>query len=64
MGILVDVVDALGVEERGTAFDAIDFVTFLEQEFREVGAVLAGDSCDECFFHGGEVGAGRLELRG
>ena len=49
--VLVNVVDPLGVEERGAALDAVDFVAFFEQEFREVGSVLAGDAGDECFFH-------------
>ena len=52
MRILVDVIDALGVEERGAALDAVDFVAFFEQEFREIGTVLSGDAGDECFFHG------------
>ena len=52
VGILIDVIDALGVEEGRAAFDAVDFVAFFQKEFREVGTVLAGDACDECFFHG------------
>jgi len=27
----------------------VDLVSLGEQEFGEVGAVLSGDSCDECF---------------
>ena len=46
VGVLVDVVDAVGVEQRGTAFDAVDDITFFEQEFGEIGAVLAGDTGD------------------
>ena len=49
--ILVNVVHPLGVERRGSALDAVHFVTFFQQQFREVGTVLAGDACDECFFH-------------
>jgi len=33
--VFVDVVDALGVEERGAALDAVDFVAFFEQELGE-----------------------------
>ncbi len=51
LGILVDVVDPLGVEERGTALDAVNFIAFVEQELGEVGSVLSGDSGDQCFFH-------------
>ena len=49
--ILVQVVDAIGVEQRGAALDAVDFVALVQQEFGEVGAVLAGDAGDEGFFH-------------
>ena len=48
--ILVQVVDAVGVEQRGAALDAVDFVALAQQEFGEVGAVLAGDAGDEGFF--------------
>ena len=48
-GSSIDVVDAGGVEERGAALDAVDLVAFGEEEFGEVGSVLAGDSGDEGF---------------
>ncbi len=48
VGILVQVIDAIGVEKRGTALDAVDLVALVQQELGEVGAVLAGDSRDEC----------------
>jgi len=50
VGILVDVVDAFGVEGGGAADDAVDFITFGEEEFGEVGAILAGDAGDEGAF--------------
>lgn len=46
--VFVQVVDAVGIEERSAALDAVHLVTLLEQEFSEVGAVLAGDAGDEC----------------
>ncbi len=46
VGIFVDVIDPLGVEEGGAAFNAVNFVAFLKEKFREVGAVLAGDAGD------------------
>ena len=50
--ILVQVVDAIGVEQRRAALDAVHLVAFVEQKFREVGAVLAGNAGDQrCFFH-------------
>ena len=44
--ILVQVVDAVGVEQGSAALDAVDFVALFQQEFGEVGAVLAGDAGD------------------
>jgi len=38
--VLVQVVDAVRVEQGGPAFDAVDFVAFFEQEFGEVGAAF------------------------
>jgi len=52
VGVLVEVVDAIGVEGGGATDDAVDFVAFLEEEFGEVGAVLAGDAGDEGAFGG------------
>ena len=52
MGILIDMVYALGIERGGAAFDTVNFVAFFQQEFCEVGAVLAGDTGDEsALFH-------------
>ena len=48
--ILVQVIDAIRVEGRGAALDAVDFVAFLQQEFRQIGAVLARDAGDEGYF--------------
>ena len=39
--VLVQVVDAVGVEKRSAALDAVDFVALGEQELGQVGAVLA-----------------------
>ncbi len=45
--ILVQVVDAVGIEERGAALDAVDDVALAEQEFGQVGAVLPGNTGDK-----------------
>ena len=45
--ILVQVIDAVGVEERGAALDAVHLVALVEQELGEIGAVLAGDAGDQ-----------------
>ena len=47
VGVGVEVVDAICVKGAGAADEAVDFVAFGEQEFGEVGAVLAGDAGDE-----------------
>jgi hypothetical protein len=44
--VAVQVVDAVGVEERRAALDAVHLVALVEQELGEIGAVLAGDAGD------------------
>src|SRR6476661_7801228 len=46
-----EVVDTVGVEQRGAALDAVHVVTLFEQKLGEVGTVLAGDAGDEGNFH-------------
>ena len=41
--VLVEMIDALGVERRGAALDAVDHIALGQQELGEIGAVLAGD---------------------
>ena len=50
VGVLVQVVDALGVEERRTALDAVHLVALLQKKLGEIGPVLPGDAGDECGF--------------
>src|SRR5688572_2151487 len=53
VGILVKMVDAIRIEERSAALDAMHFVTLGQQEFSEVGAVLTGyPSNQRAFPHG------------
>ena len=47
MRILVQVVDAVGVEQAGATLDAVDLVALLQQQFGQIRAVLAGDAGDE-----------------
>jgi len=47
----VEVIDTIGVEGAGPADKAVDLIALREQKFGQVGAVLAGDAGDECFFH-------------
>jgi hypothetical protein len=44
-------VDAVGVEERRAALDAMHFVALTDQEFGQIRAVLAGNACDQGLFH-------------
>ena len=55
--VLVDVVDALGVEGGGAADDAVDLVPLREQELDQVRSVLAGDAGDQCLGHALSPGA-------
>jgi hypothetical protein len=43
---------AFGVNERGTALDAVDLVTFGQQVFSQVGTVLTGDTGNQGFAGG------------
>jgi hypothetical protein len=41
------VVDTIRIEGRGTALDAVHLIAFPEQQFRQVGAILAGHAGDQ-----------------
>jgi hypothetical protein len=47
MRILIDMVNALGVEGTGAALDAVNDIAFFKQKFGEVGTVLTGDASNE-----------------
>ena len=51
MRILIQVVDATGVESGCAPDDTVDLVALAKQQFGEVRAVLASDSGDECALH-------------
>jgi len=55
VGVHVKMIDPLGVEGAGTADDAVNFVALGEEQFGEVGTVLAGDSGDKGLFTHGEL---------
>ena len=44
--VLVDVVDARGIEERRMALDAVDLIAFFEQQFGEICSVLPAYACN------------------
>eukprot|EP01022_Parablepharisma_sp_SALTPOND_P036279 TRINITY_DN9838_c0_g1_i1.p1 TRINITY_DN9838_c0_g1~~TRINITY_DN9838_c0_g1_i1.p1 ORF type:complete len:1069 (-),score=237.17 TRINITY_DN9838_c0_g1_i1:780-3986(-) len=45
--VAIQVVDPIGVEQAGAALDPVDDIAFVEQQFCQVGTVLAGDAGDE-----------------
>ena len=48
--VLVEVVDALGVERRGPPLQPVHLIALLEQQFAQVGAVLPRNPGNECYF--------------
>jgi hypothetical protein len=52
--VLVQVVDAVGIEQRGATLDAVDLIPLADEELGEIGAVLAGDSGDQRALAGGQ----------
>lgn len=51
IGGLVEMIDALGVEEGRAPLDAVHFIAFVQQQFGQIGSVLTGDTGDDRFFH-------------
>jgi hypothetical protein len=45
--IMIKMVDAIGIEEACPANDAVHFVSFAQQEGREISPVLTGDPGDQ-----------------
>ncbi|MNF07170.1 hypothetical protein D3C80_2072920 [compost metagenome] len=53
VGILVQMIDARGIEQRSTPLDAVDLIALGQQELRQIGPVLAGNAGNQCpFWHG------------
>ena len=51
VGTCQKVVNSAGIGGRTAADYAVHGVTFIQQQFREVGAVLACDACNQSRFH-------------
>ena len=49
--VLVQVVDAIGIKEGGSAFDPVHLIAFLQQQFGQIRTVLPRDSRYQCSFH-------------
>jgi hypothetical protein len=52
VSIPVKMVNAFGVNQRGSALDAVDLVTLAQQVFGQVGTVLTGDAGNQGFAGG------------
>jgi len=44
VGVLVDMVDPLGVEEGAAPFQAVHHIPLFQEELAQVSAILAGDT--------------------
>jgi hypothetical protein len=45
------VINSSAVEAAGAADEAVDLIALVEKKFGKIGAILAGDSGNEGFFH-------------
>ena len=48
--VVVKMIDALRADRTMPPDDPVHLVPFLDEEIRQIGPVLPGDACDECFF--------------
>jgi hypothetical protein len=48
--IEIEMINAVRIEEGGSALDAVDLVSLLQKKFGQIGAVLAGDAGNQCSF--------------
>jgi hypothetical protein len=46
MGVFIEMVDAVCVEERAAPFDAMDLIALAKKKLRQVGTVLPGYAGD------------------
>jgi len=46
--VVVEMVDAVGVEKARAAQETVHLIAFAEQEFGEIGPVLPGHPSDQC----------------
>jgi hypothetical protein len=50
MSIVIQMIDAGGIEHGCAAAQAVHYVILAQQQLREVGAILACDACDQGAF--------------
>jgi hypothetical protein len=52
MRVGIEMIDTLGIKGRRAPFHAMDDIVSLHQEFRQIGAILTGNPCDQrCLGH-------------
>jgi len=49
--VLVEMVDAVRVEQGRAPLDAVYLIALLQQQLREIGPVLSGHAGDQCLLH-------------
>jgi hypothetical protein len=48
-------INPFGVECGSPADETVDGIALVQQEFRKIRAVLAGNAGDQCFFHNKQI---------
>src|SRR5690242_842073 len=51
MWIFIDGIDATCIERTGTTHNAVNFVASPKQKFGQIGPILSGNPCNQCFPH-------------
>jgi hypothetical protein len=51
MGVLIDMINSIGVEGAGPADNSMDFITFTEEQLGQVATVLASNPGYQSAFH-------------
>ena len=49
--LLQQMIDPSRIGDGSPAGQSVNFVSFIQQEFSQVGSILAGDACNQSFFH-------------
>ena len=49
--VLVQVINAVGVQQRRASLDTMHFIAFLKQKFGQICPILPCNPRDQCLFH-------------
>ena len=55
MGVLIEMVNAAGIEGTGPTDEPMDLIAFFQQELGQIGSVLSRDPRDERFLSGNHI---------